>query len=149
MISRSQTLYEQDFVAWCEDIAAKLKARDLEHLDFENLIEEVECLGRSERRELKNRLTVLVAHLLKRVYVKSAENFNGWELTILEQRRQIKGLLQDSPSLKPYFKEIIGEVYGDALEMVRVEYQEIQFPKSWQFELEVDVILSKKYWEDK
>ncbi|HEY9863522.1 MAG TPA: DUF29 family protein, partial [Candidatus Obscuribacterales bacterium] len=55
LISKNDTLYEQYFVAWCEDTAAKLKARDIEHLDFENLIEEMERLGRSDRRELKRR----------------------------------------------------------------------------------------------
>jgi len=101
------TLYENDFVAWCEATAAKLRNKELDDLDFENLIEEVENLARSDRRELKNRLVVLFAHLLKRIYVNLPENFNGWELTIIEQRQQIKGLLQDSPSLKPYFLEIL------------------------------------------
>ncbi|HEY9693349.1 MAG TPA: DUF29 domain-containing protein [Oculatellaceae cyanobacterium] len=62
-MKKSDILYEQDFVAWCEDTANKLKKRDLDHLDFENLIEEIESLGRSDRRELKNRLTVLFAHI--------------------------------------------------------------------------------------
>ena len=89
-------------MAWCEDTAAKLRSRELDNLDSDNLIEEIKSLGRSERRELKNRLMVLLAHILKRMYVNSPENFNRWELTIVEQRKQIKGLLQDSPSLKPY-----------------------------------------------
>jgi hypothetical protein len=148
MISKIDTLYERDFVAWCEDTAAKLRARDIEHLDFENLIEEIESLGKSDRRELKNRLTVLLAHILKRMYVNSYENFNGWELTIIEQRRQIKVLLQDSPSLKPYLAQIFAGAHDDALEDVRFEYKQTEFPNSWQFDVETDVLLSKKYWED-
>lgn len=101
VIPKTDTLYKRDFVAWCEDTAAKLRRRDIDNLDFENLIEEIESLGRSDRRELKNRLTVLLAHILKRIYVNSPENFNGWELTIIEQRRQIRDLLEESPSLKP------------------------------------------------
>lgn len=149
MTSKADTLYKQDFVAWCEDTAAKLKERDFDNLDFDNLIEEVESLGRSDRRELKNRLTVLLAHILKRMYVNSPENFNGWELTIIEQRRQIRDLLQDSPSLKPYLLKIFAEVYDDALNDVRFEYKQAEFPDTWQFDVQTDVLLFKKYWEDK
>jgi hypothetical protein len=149
IISKLDTLYEQDFVAWCEDTAAKLRNRDLENLDFENLIEEIESLGKSDRRELRNRLMVLLAHILKRMYVNSPENFNGWEVTIVEQRKQLKGLLKDSPSLKPYLRDILAEVYADALDIVAPEYKQTQFPQTWQFDVETDVLLSKKYWEDK
>jgi len=67
IMPKTETLYDQDFVAWCEDTAAKLKVRDFDNLDFENLIEEIESLGRSDRRELRNRLMVLFAHILKRL----------------------------------------------------------------------------------
>lgn len=146
MIPKTDTLYERDFVAWCEDTAAKLRMRDINNLDFDNLIEEVESLGRSDRRELKNRLTVLLAHIFKRIYVNSPENFNGWELTIIEQRRQIRDLLEESPSLKPYLVEILAKVCANALESVRFEYKETEFPDTWQFDTESNV-LSKKYWE--
>ncbi|HAO10007.1 MAG TPA: DUF29 domain-containing protein [Planktothrix sp. UBA8407] len=149
IMPKTETLYDQDFVAWCEDTAAKLKVRDFDNLDFENLIEEIESLGRSDRRELRNRLMVLFAHILKRLYVNSPENFNGWEVTIVEQRQQIKGLLEDSPSLKPYLAEILAKVYANGLESVRFEYKETEFPDTWQFDVQTDVLLSKKYWEDK
>ncbi|OCQ93321.1 hypothetical protein BCD67_03510 [Oscillatoriales cyanobacterium USR001] len=148
VIPKIDTLYEQDFVAWCEDTAAQLRIRDIDNLDFDNLIEEIESLGRSERRELRNRLSVLITHILKRMYVNNTENFNGWEVTIVEQRKQIKGLLQDSPSLKPYFAQIFTEVYVDALDIVSVEYKQTEFPKTWQFDAEIDLLLSKKYWEE-
>lgn len=148
IISKLDTLYEQDFVAWCEDTAAKLRNRDLENLDFENLIEEIESLGKSDRRELRNRLMVLLAHILKRMYINSPENFAGWEVTIVEQRKQLKGLLKDSPSLKPYLAEVFAEVYADALDIVAPEYKQMQFPQTWQFDVETDVLLSKKYWEE-
>ncbi len=69
---------------------------------------------------------MLIAHILKRMYVNSSENFNGWEVTIIEQRQQIKGLWQDSPSLKPYFTQIFTEVYIDALDIVSVAF----FPRA-------------------
>jgi hypothetical protein len=56
------SLYNRDFALWVEDVMAKLKARDFDHLDLENLIEEIEALGKSERKELKSRLSTLLAH---------------------------------------------------------------------------------------
>lgn len=140
------TLYDNDFVAWCEATAAKLKNKDLDGLDFENLIEEVENLARSDCRKLKNKLVVLFAHLLKRIYVNLPENFNGWELTIIEQRQQIKGLLQDSPSLKPYFLEILSSAFENALELVRSEYKQTEFPAAWQLDSDANALLSQQYW---
>lgn len=75
-------LYEQDILLWVEDTVAKLKARDFENLDLENLIEEVESLGISQKKELISRLIVILEHLLKRLYVNSPYDFNGWQRTI-------------------------------------------------------------------
>jgi hypothetical protein len=141
-----QCLYEYDYLAWCERTATQLKVKDLTNLDFDNLIEEIESLGRSVRRELRSRLLVLVTHLLKRMYVSSPEYFNGWEATIVEQSRQIQVLLQESPSLKPYFIQIFPEVYVDALDIVSVEYKQTSFPNVCPFNGEVEAILSTKYY---
>lgn len=146
-MTKIDSLYDRDFMSCCQDTAAKLKRREFHNLDIDNLIEEVESLGRSDRRELKNRLIVLLAHILKRMYVNTPENFNRWELTIIEQRQQIKGLLEDSPSLKPYLEEIFTEMYADALDLVRVEYKQTQFPDIWQFDTERDSLLYENYWE--
>ncbi len=55
-------LYEQDFVAWCDDTVAKLKAGHLSDIDIEGLIEEIEGLAGRDRRELESRLEVLLYH---------------------------------------------------------------------------------------
>ncbi len=73
-------LYDQDFLAWIDDIFTKLKARDFDNLDLENLIEEVNSLGASQRRELLSRLTVLLEHLLKRLYRNHLGSFNTHQL---------------------------------------------------------------------
>jgi hypothetical protein len=145
-IQTLQKLYEQDFVAWCEATVAQLKAGQIHQLDIENLIEEIDSLGKRDRRELTTRLRVLLAHLLKRLYVPMTENFNGWELTIAEQRKQIQALLKDSPSLKPYLVETLPEVYLDSLELVSIEYKQASFPNDCPFCTEVDELLSKQYW---
>lgn len=143
-----QNLYNQDFLEWCEVTASHLKSKNFEQLDLENLIEEIEGLAKRDRRELKRRLTVLFAHLLKRIYVNSPEDFQGWELTIREQRRQIHDLLNDSPSLKSYFTEVFNAVYQDALDDVRLEYQATEFPEHWEFNAESAALLSEKYWKE-
>ncbi|NCJ07619.1 DUF29 family protein [Synechococcales cyanobacterium C] len=142
-----QELYDLDFVEWCETTASQLKARNFEQLDLDNLIEEIEGLTKHDRRELRNRLTVLLAHLLKRIYIDSPEKFHGWELTIREQRRQIQDLLQDSPSLKPYFDEVFNTAYQNALDDVCFEYQQTEFPDTWKFDLEPSSLLFKSYWQ--
>lgn len=142
-----QKLYDQDFVQWCEVTASQLRDRTFEQLDLDNLIEEIEGLAKRDRRELKNRLTVLLAHLLKRIYVKCPDNFHGWELTIREQRRQIQDLLQDSPSLKPYLEQVFNTAYQNALDDIRFEYQQTNFPDTWEFDLNLNSLLSENYWE--
>ena len=142
-----QKLYEQDFVAWCEATVAQLKAGQLDQLDIENLIAEIDSLGKRDRRELKNRLIVLLAHLLKRMYVNSPDNFAGWELTIREQRRQINALLTDSPSLKPDLKEVLNDAYLDARSDVQLEYANATLPETCPFSAEDYLaLLSQVYW---
>ena len=87
---KALSLYEQDILLWVEDTVAKLKVQDFENLDLDNLIEEVESLGISQRLQLLNRLTVLLEHLLKRLYVELPQDYNGWERTIRTQRRHLE-----------------------------------------------------------
>jgi hypothetical protein len=145
-----QTLYEQDFAQWCKVTVAQLQAKDLSSLDLDNLIEEIDSLARRDRRELKNRSTVLLSHLLKRLYVNSPDNFTGWEVTIIEQRQRIQNLLADSPSLKAFLLEILPAAYSDALDILTVEYPRSQFPPIWPFD-EADAaltyLLTCKDWE--
>ncbi|HTL89699.1 MAG TPA: DUF29 domain-containing protein [Leptolyngbya sp.] len=141
------SLYEQDFALWIEDTVAKLEAEKFEQLDIEHLIEEIESLGRSEKRELKNRLIILIAHILKRVYVDSPNDFRGWIQTIEEQRDQLELLLQDSPSLKIYLESIFPEVYQYALKKLRREYA-VDFPIKWQFRQDIETILNETFWDE-
>lgn len=117
-ITKDFSLYEQDYNLWIETMIAQIKEHNFESVDWENVLEELESLGKSDKRELRNRLTVLIEHLLKLSYWEAEREANarGWKNTIKEQRRQIKILLTDSPSLKPYLLEIFLECYADARE---------------------------------
>lgn len=106
-------LYEQDFFLWLEANAKLLTEKRFTELDLEHLIAEINSMGKSEKRELENRLIVLIMHLLKCQY-QPEKLSKSWISTIKEQRRQIRKLLKNSPSLKSYLPQILDECYQDA-----------------------------------
>jgi hypothetical protein len=142
-----KSLYESDFLLWTQDTIAKLKARDFDHVDFENLIEEVEALGRSEKKELASRLETLLAHLLKRIYIDMPQEFNGWERTIREQRRRLTQAIRKTLSLKSVWDELLDDAWELALDTVRDDYSQYQFPNTWQFGTDIDTMLNVNFWE--
>lgn len=91
--------YETDFAAWAAEQAGLLRAGLVNSIDFKNLAEEIEDMGRSTQRALENRLTVLICHLLKWKFQPERQG-NSWLATIKEQRLRVKKLLTESPSLK-------------------------------------------------
>ncbi len=114
------SLYDQDFYRWIQTTVQALKHRKLEQVDWENLIEEIDSMGRSEKKELKSRLLVILEHLLKLMFWESekAQNSRGWRNTVIEQRSQLELLLDDSPSLRPIVQEIFAEFYARARSQV-------------------------------
>ncbi|MFB2896616.1 DUF29 domain-containing protein [Aerosakkonemataceae cyanobacterium BLCC-F50] len=129
-ISSSSDLYERDFYAWTLQQVNLLRTQQWNRLDTFNLIEEIESLGRKERQELRNRLGVLLGHLLKWQF-QSEKRSNSWLGTIREQRIQIKLLLQDSPSLKAYLSQGFLDAYelGLALAIKETLLDEQVFPE--------------------
>ena len=109
----NDNLYDQDFYLWIETISKQLKAGKFAEIDLANLIEEIESMGKSEKRELKSRLIVLLMHLLKWQY-QPEKRSESWRSTITEQRICIELLLEDSPSLQPLFIEIFADCYEKA-----------------------------------
>jgi len=83
-------LYDRDLDLWLETAIAQLKAGDFHNLDIENLIEELEGLSGSNKREVETRLKRLIEHILKRCYVDIPDCFRGWEVTIINQRDELK-----------------------------------------------------------
>ena len=142
------SLYEQDYLLWIEDIVHKLQTRDIKGLDFDNLIEEIESLGRSQKHELENRLGELFEHILKRTYVNMPDCYRSWVESIDKQRVSIKRLLKQAPSLKPYFSQVFDEVYEDTLKIVRRGYPQYEFPDAWPFSCDIDAMLNVDFWEE-
>lgn len=93
------TRYEADIVAWASEQARLLRAGRFDLLDIEHIAEEIEDVGKSEQRELANRMAVLLAHLLKWQYQPERQG-NSWARTIREQRRGVLNRLDETPSLK-------------------------------------------------
>src|SRR5215831_18960832 len=114
-MSTNTELYERDFYGWTQITAACIRAGKWDDLDREALAEEVESLGRSEKRELEHRLEVLVMHLLKWRYQPDyREQSHSWYDTIREQRSQLAHLLRDNHSLRPQVPAFLTETYPEA-----------------------------------
>ncbi len=130
-------LYETDFYAWTQEQVSLLKDRQWERLDTVNVIEEIEALGRKERQELRNRLGLLLGHLLK-WHFQPEKHSNSCLGTIREQRVQIRLLLQDNPSLKSYLNEVFLAAYelGLALAIKETRLGEQIFPEVCPYNLE-------------
>ncbi len=104
------TPYEVDYAQWCAEQGALLREGRLSELDRENLAEEIESLGRSDKREIERRLKVLLVHLLKSQFQPERAK-QGWKSTIVEQRRRIHKLVKESPSLRQYPTLVLAEEY--------------------------------------
>ncbi len=144
----SASLYERDILLWSEDTVAKLKARDFENLDIDHLIEEIEALGISQKKELISRLIVLLEHLLKRLYVNSPGDYNGWERTIRTQRGELEVLLDTVPSLRTKWEDFFEKAWRIALKTVSREYSRVSFPSTWQYSRSFEEMLDREFWLD-
>jgi hypothetical protein len=135
------TLYDQDFYAWSREQAELLRAGELARADLEHLAEEIESMGKTEKREFVGRLTVLLLHLLKWKFQPEAQG-NSWRLSIVNTRDEIVDLLDDNPSLKSQIDGIVRSAYRYARRKAAIEtgHGEEAFPAEcpWPFERAMD-----------
>jgi hypothetical protein len=112
----NQSLYEQDYYLWLRTTINQLRTGQFSAVDLDNLLEELEDMGRSEKRAIKILLIKLLVHLLKLMcWDEERERNQGhWKGEIRNFRRQIKDELADSPSLRPYILEIFDQSYQEA-----------------------------------
>ena len=131
------SLYDTDYVAWLSEQVAHLRAGRLQELDIENVALELESLMKTERRELRSRLEVLILHLLKWDH-QPEQRSNRWRATVADQRRRIRDLLLDSPSLKQEVGPICKAVYADAVQGAAIEtqFEETAFPQMLPYTVE-------------
>ncbi len=143
----SNTLYERDFYAWANEQAAFLRAGKLDCADIDNIAEEIESMGRSEKRELVSRLTVLLLHLLQWQYQPERRG-KSWRITIEQQRGDIDEHIADNPSLKPLVGSAIASAYRKArLEAEReTDLDRDAFPAACPFTFEQ--MMDEAYWPE-
>ena len=113
LIKNKQDLYDTEYNLWVLETVKKLEKRDLDSLDWDNLIEEVLDLSRRDKRKLESLLMRLIEHLLILKYwdLERERNRGHWQGEIINFRKQIKRILKDSPSLKPYLQDVFEECY--------------------------------------
>jgi hypothetical protein len=116
----SSTAYETDYNQWLKETVKQLRERNFEQVDWDNLIEEIESMGKSDRRALMSLLTRLIEHLLKLAYWQEEKKRSGnhWAAAIVNFRAQIQQRLEDSPSLRPELAAMYDKVYPVAIKSV-------------------------------
>lgn len=140
---------DRDYVAWVEEQASALRARQFTRLDYDNLIEEIEDMGKSEKRSLESYLERLIEHIFKLRFWESEYEYNHqhWKAEIINFRNRINRLIKRSPSLKKHLEEIYLEIYEDAIES---KSEEFNIPQHEPIPLEkmlVDTPTLKKTWD--
>ena len=138
-----KTLYDNDFYLWIQETTNLLKTRQLEQLDYENLIDEVESLGKLERSNLRDNLKTLLRSLLKWKYLPSQDN-NDCSSTALEACLGLQDILEVSPSLNAYFDEVLEETYQMVRKLASIETESDIFPATIPFKKEE--ILNDDYY---
>lgn len=139
--------YQTDYYGWTVEQAELLKTGNWQKIDVENLIEEVESMGRSEKRSLESRLIVLITHLLK-WQCQPVRRGKSWELTIKGQRVNCLDVLDDNPSLKSKLDELFIKAYYRAkLEAAKeTGLDEDYFPEACPYTL--TQLFDSKYYPD-
>lgn len=114
------SLYEQDFCEWIETTVRQLQEKQFSQVDWENLIEELDSMGRSERSALASNLQIVLMHLLKYKY-QPEKRSNSWKFTLFEHRDRLLEAIEASPSLNPYFREVFDKCYAKARKKASLE----------------------------
>ena len=141
------TLYNQDFYAWSNEQAALLRAGKLSQADIENIAEEIESLGKSEKRELVSRLRILLLHLLKWQFQPKGRT-SSWSASIKIQRLDLHQHLKDNPSLKGKLPEAVEIAFAGAVieAAEQTKLPESAFPSSCQYSWQQ--IMAADFWPD-
>ena len=114
-------LYDRDFAEWTARNAALLRQRRFDEADVEHVAEEIEDIGKRDRREVSNRLKVLIAHLLQWAAQPDRRGGSTWSGTIDEQRSELDEIFEQSPSLRRYADQDMARIYGRAVNLAARE----------------------------
>jgi hypothetical protein len=137
--------YENDFYGWTQQQAQLLRNREVGRIDWNHLAEEIEDMGRAEKRQLESRLEVLIMHLLKWQFQPNLRS-RSWQLTIKEQRLRLEKLLQENPSLKSILTDVRAKIYPLAVISAEKETGLSSFPETCPYNL--TEILSSEFFPE-
>jgi hypothetical protein len=130
----NSSTHENDFYAWTQEQVNLLKTGQLHQIDWQNIAEEMEDMGRSEKRQLESRLEILIMHLLKWQFQPNLRS-RSWQLTIKEQRLRLEKLLEKNPSLQVHLTEAMEDVYPLATISAERETGLSSFPETCPYSL--------------
>lgn len=134
--------YDTDFAAWADEQAELLRRRASNELDWENLVEEIESLGRSQRHEVYSRLMRICEPLLKLAYQQRIDPPKSWMATITEQRAELERLFEDSPSLRPYAAAQLAKAYASGRKLAAHYTTELPIECPWT----IEQVLGPEFW---
>ncbi len=138
-----EKLYDLDFNLWIEKVKQKIQERDFIDMDWDNLLDEIDDMGKSEKRSLESYLQRLIEHTLKLQYWQEERkrNYRHWQAEVANFRNQINRLLKRNPSFKNYMTEIYPEIFS---EVIQIRSLEFEIPKDAYIEL--NVIMKSDYF---
>jgi hypothetical protein len=124
MYMQLKQLYHQDLNLWRQEIINAIQNKQFESMDWDNLIEEINDMGASERRALRSYLKRLIEHILKLRYWESERKYNlrGWKKEVVNFREEIKSILEESPSLNSYLSQNYLDWYQKSVKAMRQEF---------------------------
>jgi hypothetical protein len=144
------SLYERDYYEWIERNVHAIREGRVQEVDWSNVAEELEDMGKSEKRALRSQLARLIAHLLKWAYQtkRRPTSQNSWRATIKHARESINEILDESPSLRPQLPQMVPAGYRDALAQVLEEtgLPEQTFPATCPWNLEQ--MVAEDFWPE-
>lgn len=133
------SLYETDYYGWTQHVAAALRERRIESLNLDEIAEEIEDLGRSERRSLRSALKQLLQHLLKWDY-QAERRSRSWVESIKKHRVLIDEIIEENPSLRRYLSDhrFVATAYELALidAILETNLDRSEFPQTYLYTLE-------------
>ena len=135
---KAANIYDRDFAEWTARNATLLRQRRFDEADVEHVAEEIEDMGKRDRREVSNRLKVLIAHLLKWATQPDRRDGSTWSATIGEQRSELDEIFEQSPSLRGYADQDMARIYGRAVKLAAREtgLEPSVFPQEFPYTLD-------------
>ena len=117
-------LHEQDFNLWVEQTKVAIQNRDFESMDWENLWDEIDDMGKSEKRSLESFLELLIAHILKINYWEKERdrNYTHWKVEVRNFRTRLRRLLKRNPSLRKYMEDVYDDIYRETVKTWQIEF---------------------------